>query len=133
MTTEKTGVDLDLDALAPTQVNINYKSKVIQVNPLDLVQFSKLYNLATDMGKIKEFDDNPDKVVEIYGRVETLIKEAIPELADEKLNNLQLTAIFNLLAKINTPQDKAIKELEKRGINLSKDEGGKSDPKVLTS
>lgn len=128
--TEVTGVDLDLDALAPTKVTINYKDKKIEIHPLDLVQFTKLYNLATDMGKINGEQDN-DKVIGIYERVEELIKQVIPELANEKLNNLQLTAIFNLLAKINTPQDKAIAELGKRGINLSSDnQGGTASPKV---
>lgn len=131
MDDKKTGVDLDLDALAPKQVQINYKGKIIKVNPLDLVMFSKLYDLSSEMAKIKKVAD-PKQVLAIYGRVEEFVKEALPEFKDEKLNNLQLTALFDLLSKLNTPQDKALAELKKRGIELNKD-GGKSDPKALTS
>jgi len=130
MDDKKTGVDLDLDALAPKQVQIKYKGKTIKVNPLNLEMFSKLYDLSSEMSKIKKIAD-PKEILDIYGRIEAFVKEAMPEFKDEKLNNLQLTALFDLLSKLNTPQDKALAELKKRGIELKK--GGNSDPKASTS
>jgi len=132
MDNDKTGVELDLDALSPKSVKINYKEKVIEIQPLNLELFSKLYDLASEVSKIDKINqDDPQRVIDIYTRVEKIVKEAIPELVEESLNSIQLTALFELLVKINTPQDKAIDELNKRGITINK--GSDSDPKDLTS
>ena len=115
----RSSVDLDLDALAPKQVQIKYKNKAFLVNPLTLEQFAKLYDLSSDMSKIKD-NANIKELTAMFSRIETLVKEAIPELKDELLNQPQLTALINLLSTLNTPQDKALAELKKRGINLKK-------------
>ena len=89
------------------------------MNPLTLEQFAKLYDLSSDMSKIKD-NANIKELTAMFSRIETLVKEAIPELKDELLNQTQLTALINLLSTLNTPQDKALAELKKRGINLKK-------------
>lgn len=126
MTTEKTNVDLDLDALAPKQIQINYQNKLIKINPLTLEQFGKLYDVAADMQDIK---DDRSKLKTVMVDVEALIKDVIPELKEEKLNQIQLTALINLLSELSTPEDKALTELKKRGIELKKDSGTDNSPK----
>lgn len=127
---DKTGVDLDLDALAPKKIQIRYKQKLIQVKPLSLEQFAKLYDLAGDMKNLSKTKGN-ETLKDVMIRVEALVKETIPELKDDTLNQMQLTALINLLSELSTPQDKALKELAKRGINLTKQ--AKNSPKVSTS
>jgi hypothetical protein len=128
-TDDKTPIDLDLDALAPKKVQINYQGKTIPVNPLSLEQFSKLYDLVAEVDTAKNSQDEK-KILELFVKIDPLIKECIPELKDDKLNQIQLMALLNLLQEISSPQDKALAELKKRGINLTqKKGGGKSDPK----
>jgi len=127
---EKSGIDLDLDALAPKQIQINYKGALIKINPLTLEQFGKLYDVAADM---KDIRDDRTKLKAVMIEVEALIKDVIPELKEEKLNQIQLTALINLLSELSTPEDKALAELKKRGIELKKGDGADSDPKDLTS
>lgn len=129
MTTEnKSPIDLDLDALAPKAVQINYKGKTIPVNPLSLEQFSKLYDLVAETDAAKKSNDEK-KVLDLFTKIDPLIKDCIPELKDEVLNQVQLMALLNLLQEISSPSDKAVTELKKRGINLTQKAGGKSDPK----
>ena len=130
MTDDKSSVDLDLDALAPKNIQINYQGKLIKINPLDLEQFAKLYDLAGNMAGLSKEKDST-KLKSVMNGIKELIAEVIPELKDEKLNQLQYTALINLLSELSTPQDKALAELKKRGITLTKDE--KNSPKVSTS
>jgi hypothetical protein len=126
----KDSIDLDLDALEPKQVQIKYKDQTISVNPLDTIMFAKLYNLSAEMAAL-ENETDPEKVMSTYDKIDAFVKEAIPELKDDKLNQMQQIGLFNLLATINTPQDKAVKELASRGINLKKENA--TDPKASTS
>ena len=128
MNPNKTPVDLDLDALAPKVVRINYKNKTIEVNPLELPQYAKLLDLAQMLSAFKG-DPKVEDITNVYEKIGALIKEVIPDLADETLNQAQLTALFNLLCELNTPQDKALEELKKQGVNLHSNGGKKNSPK----
>lgn len=128
MATEKTSVDLDLDALAPKVVRINYKGKIVEVKPLELTQYAKLLDLAQSLASFKG-EPKVEDITGLYEKIATLIKEVIPDFAGETLNQAQLTAIFNLLCELNTPQDKALAELEKHGVNLHSKGGKSGNPK----
>lgn len=128
--TTKTEVDLDLDALAPKPVQIKYKDKLILVNPLSLEQFAKYFELAELMSKLKDSKDTK-AIIEAIEKVGEYIKTVIPDLADETLNQMQITAIFSVLGDLNQTQDKALAELKKRGIELKK--GVPKAPKASTS
>lgn len=124
------GVDLDLDALEPKIVQINYKGQLIRVNPLTLTQYSKLVTLSSDIVDAQKAED-PKVMTELIGRVKELINEAIPELADKELNPQQVLAIYKLIVQLSSPEDKAIKQLEQNGITLKSE--GDGDPKASTS
>jgi hypothetical protein len=132
MTDANTGVALDLDALAPKAVQINYKGETINVNPLSLEQFSKLLALSNDLKGVANISaDDSSEVIAVYQKVKDFIDSAIPEFKDKDLNFVQILSVFNLLAELNTPEDKAINELKKQGIELKA--GGDGDPKDQSS
>lgn len=133
MTTKptKSDIDLDLDALAPPKVNIKYNGKTIEVHPLELEQFAKYYELAQEMAKTKQ-SDSVTKITATLKKVEAFVREVIPDLEGQTLNQVQVTAIFGLLGELNQTQDKALEELKKRGIELKKG-AQKPKPKASTS
>lgn len=122
------GLALDLDALAPSKIQINYGGQIIDIKPVDLPTFSKMLVISSDLSKLQDSED-PNVFTPIYESIRNLISEAIPELADKTLNIAQLMSTFKFLNEVCMPQDKALKELEKQGITVSEDAG----PKVLTS
>lgn len=126
-------VSLDLDALQPAAAEIKLGGNTISVRPLDVPDYAKLIDLYNSMGNLKEDETDPEKLVPIYDKMRGLINEIIPELANHSLSLQQLLAVFNLLIDANSPQDKALAELAKRGITVKSESDGNSDPKVSTS
>ena len=131
-TTKKTNVDLDLDALAPADIAINYKGKHIKVLPLELEQFAKYYDLAEIMSKASTKTNTKELIADLK-QVTEFVKEVIPELKDEHLNQVQVTALFSLLGDLNSTQDKALAELKKRGIELKKGAQKKPTPRKAST
>jgi hypothetical protein len=129
-TNEQSNIALDLDALAPKAAQIVLGGKALAVPALELPDYAKLLDISSDLTELKDQTD-PAKVMPVYNKIRELIDTLIPDIKDQKLNLAQLTAIFNMLVTINSPEDKTVKELAKRGIELKKN--GNSDPKDLTS
>lgn len=120
------GIDLDLDVLQPKAGRINYKGSTYTIEPLSLEKYSKLLQLSNELGKFKG-SDNPDEIVAIYEKIRAFINVVLPEMTDLTLNTNQITALFSLIAKMNTPEDPALAELKKQGIEVKS--GGSGDPK----
>ncbi len=123
MVTDKTDVELDLDALAPPSVKINFKSKAISVTPPTLEQYAKVIDFSEQLSNLK--DNDFTTVANVYKNIEDFVKEVIPELKDEVLNFAQLSSLFKLLAQVGSPTDKALEKLKEQGINLKADESPK--------
>lgn len=120
------GIDLDLDVLQPKAGRINYKGSTYTIEPLSLEKYSKLLQLSNELGQFKG-SDNPDEIVAIYEKIRTFINVVLPEMTDLTLNTNQINALFSLIAKMNTPEDPALAELKKQGIEVKS--GGSGDPK----
>jgi len=131
MNDKKSDVALDLDALAPAKVQINYNGKTVEVIPPTLEQYVKVMEFADAMNKIEDKQENYKQVIDLYGKIKDFIYECVPGLKDEPLNVAQLTSVFELLSTLGAPSDRAVEELKERGINLKSD--GKNDPKASAS
>lgn len=129
MQNDTTGVELDLDALEPKKVQINYQGQTILVNPLSLPQYAKLVNISSEIVDAQKSED-ATVMTGLIEKLKGLIDEAIPEFADKNLNPQQILAIYQLLVKLSSPEDKAVKQLEQNGVTMT---GGDGDPKASTS
>jgi len=127
MVTEKDDILLDLDALAPPKVQVKFNGKTIKIVPPDLPAYAKIIALSEEMKKDKS---NFTAVTVTYQKMETLVKELIPEVKEDTLNFAQISSLFKLLSEIGAPSDKAIAKLKAQGINLKP---SKQSPKVSAS
>ena len=100
MKDDKTNIDLDLDALAPANVQINFKGKTVKVTPPTLEQYVKVMDLAEAMNGVTDKAKNYKEVINIYGQIKEFIYECIPDLKDEPLNIAQITSLFELLSTL---------------------------------
>lgn len=126
---ERKALDLDLDALAPREVEITFQGEVIKVAPLKVEHYAKIITSGSALSKITE-DANPEELTAAYGKIRELVSEVIPELKDIDLSIPQLTAVYTLLAQMATPEDKALAELNARGVTPHEDEAGDKSPKA---
>lgn len=131
--TDTSNIQLDLDALAPKEVQINYKGKLIPVPSPTLEQFAKIMSVSAEMRGIANLKDDVSQVVPIYDKALAIIREVVPAFQDENLNYMQIMALFKLLGDLAAPDDdKAIAELKNRGIDLAGAEASTS-PKASAS
>ena len=128
---KKSDIALDLDALAPATVQINYKGKLISVTPPTLEQYALVMDYADQMNKIDDKAENYKQVTDLYAKIKEFIYSCIPDLKDEPLNVAQLTSVFELLSELGAPSDRAVEELKARGITVKSD--GKQSPKASAS
>jgi hypothetical protein len=129
--TPKSSIALDLDALAPAKVQINYKDKLVEVTPPTLEQYALVMDFADQMNKIEDKTENYKQITDLYGKIKDFIYECVPGLKDEPLNVAQITSLFELLSTLGAPSDRAVEELEAKGITVKS--GGNSDPKASAS
>jgi hypothetical protein len=127
---QKSSVDLDLDALQPKAVNINFKGKTISVDPLPLEQYAELIEISSEVVGAQGNDD-PKLVMPLYRKLKELIDKVIPDFVDVTLNPQQILAVYELLTKLNTPEDKALAELKAQGVEMTS--GGDGSPKAEAS
>lgn len=121
-------LDLDLDALAPREVEITFQGEVIKVAPLKVEHYAKIITSGTALSKVTE-DADPSELTAAYEKIRELVNEVVPQLKEHDLSIPQLTAVYTLLAQMATPEDKTLKELNERGINPHK-EGDSKNPKA---
>ena len=126
----KSDIQLDLDALSPPKVQVNYEGQTIAVKAPTLEQYSKIIDISNELKAAGEKATDPKTVTDIYKSIEAFVKEAIPELADKALNMAQLSSLFKLLSEIGAPTDKAVAKLKEQGIDLQAEQ---ADPKASAS
>jgi uncharacterized UPF0160 family protein len=124
---EQSDIQLDLDALAPKQVQIKFSDQTIKINPPTLQQFAKIVDFTDKLEAISK-TDNMAQTTAVYSDIEAYIKELIPELKDAVLNMAQILALYKLLVDLGSPTDKAMEKLMSMGVSLDN-----SIPKVSTS
>lgn len=131
MDSQKSEIQLDLDALAAPSVQINYKGQSYQVEPPSVSQFARIADLSDKLAQIDTKDKSAEalqKTTALYDQIDGLIKEIIPDFKDKKFNFAQIMALFKLVSTVGQPTDKAIAKLREEGIDLTKT-GETGDPK----
>lgn len=118
-------VDLDLEALVIKAKNIRLPSG--QVVAIQVPSLATLFNITKLGNKVNALakTDKPipdSKKIAIFEDIKNGFMELIPELAPykEQLNDSQIVALLEFVAKISMPKD--LDELEKRGITLDDDQ-----------
>lgn len=119
-------IALDLDALAPKDVDILFKGKTISVQPPDFEAYAKISEVGVEMNNL-DGETDIAKISPVYQKAVDMIKELIPELAEEKLNFAQVLSLYKFLAELAAPKDDATMEaLKEHGVDLKSED---SSPK----
>lgn len=127
MAEAKSDILLDLDALAPPNITINYAEKAISVNPPDLKQYARIIDFSEKLTNSQKSAKKLDAIASIYPEINSFLKELIPELKEVNLTFAMTTALFKLMSEAGAPSDRAVAKLKEQGIDLKpKDAGPKA-------